>query len=183
MGKRMPKLTQRLIDFIKKQPLYFVATAMEDGRINISPKGLDSFRVIDENNVLWLNLTGSGNETAAHLKYQKRMTIMFCAFEGAPLILRLYGKAKAYHGYDDFWQRHIGLFPKSEGKRQLIHMSIELVQTSCGFGVPLMDFKQERTELVDWAKNKGEDGLREYWESKNSISLDGYPTNIFKQNP
>ncbi|MEM9142399.1 MAG: pyridoxamine 5'-phosphate oxidase family protein [Bacteroidota bacterium] len=176
----MSKLSTRHIEFIKNQHVFFVATAMKDGRINVSPKGLDSFRVLDENTVLWLNLTGSGNETATHLMHVDRMTLMFCAFEGPPLILRLYGMAKAYHHYDDFWKEHIVQFPKSEGKRQLIYMHIDLVQTSCGFGVPLMDFKSERHELVEWAADKGEEGLRDYWKKKNTISLDGHSTNILK---
>ncbi|WP_422084010.1 pyridoxamine 5'-phosphate oxidase family protein [Ulvibacterium sp.] len=178
MGKRMSRLTPRLIDFIKKQHLFFVATAMKDGHINLSPKGLDSLKVIDENRVIWLNLTGSGNETATHLMHNERMTIMFCAFEGPPMILRLYGLAKAYHQYDEVWEENIGLFPDMIGARQLINMQIELVQISCGFGVPLMDYKQQRQELVEWAEGQGDEGLRKYREKKNTISLDGHTTNI-----
>ena len=181
MGKRQQQLSTRLIEFIKNQKLFFVATAMEDGRINVSPKGMDSLRVIDESRVVWLNLTGSGNETAAHLKFNDRMTIMFCAFEGNPLILRLYGKAKIYHERDAKWEEYIGLFPAMLGTRQLIDMEIDLVQSSCGFGVPFMSYEGERDLLGPWALDKGEDGLLEYMKNKNSLSLDGLPTGIFEE--
>lgn len=179
MGKRIKKLTPKLISFIEKQPLYFVATAMKEGRINLSPKGLDSLRVLSESQVLWLNLTGSGNETATHLKFQDRMTIMFCAFEGNPMILRLYGSAKVFHERDAAWQDLQTHFPDTAGRRQFILMDIDLVQTSCGFGVPLMDYKAERELLGPWAVEKGEQGLLKYWSAKNVTSLDGHPTGIF----
>ncbi len=183
MGKQLSALNQRLIHFINEQKLFFVATTSSNGSINLSPKGLDSFKVMDDNRVLWLNLTGSGNETAAHLIEDSRMTIMFCAFEGPPLILRLYGTAVTYHPRHGFWKDHISLFPKIGGSRQLVDMKIDLVQTSCGMGVPLMDFKSQRHGLIDWAEDKGEEGIKEYWEKKNTISLDGNPTNIFKNKP
>ncbi|WP_425237904.1 pyridoxamine 5'-phosphate oxidase family protein [Ulvibacterium sp.] len=181
MGKRMSRLTPRLISFIKNQRLFFVATAMKDGHINLSPKGLDSFKVIDENRIIWLNLTGSGNETATHLLHNERMTLMFCAFEGPPMILRLYGSAKVYHQYDDLWEENIGFFPEIAGARQLFDMQVELVQVSCGFGVPLMDYKQQRKELVEWAEEQGEEGLEEYREKKNTTSLDGHITDILSK--
>ncbi|MCW5517377.1 pyridoxamine 5'-phosphate oxidase family protein [Muriicola sp. Z0-33] len=180
MGKQLRKLTPRLSEFITSQKMFFVATAMADGKINLSPKGMDAFKVIHENKVLWLNLTGSGNETAAHLKYSERMTIMFCAFEGPPLILRLYGKAKAYHKRDKGWDEYISLFPHYSGSRQIIEMDVELVQTSCGFGVPFMDYKGERDLLGPWAVEKGDDGLEAYMQQKNMESLDGLPTGIFE---
>ena len=181
MGKRLKKLSSRLISFIEKQPLFFVATAMQDGRINLSPKGLDSLRVLSDTRILWLNLTGSGNETATHLKFHDRMTIMFCAFQGPPMILRLYGKAEVYHAHDSEWSELVKYFPETTGSRQLIVLDIDLVQTSCGFGVPLMDYKGERELLGPWAEEKGEDGLRAYWTEKNVTSLDGHPTGIFKE--
>jgi len=180
MGKRLEKLTPTLIDFISDQKLFYVSTAMEDGHINLSPKGMDSFRVVDEDRVLWLNVTGSGNETATHLQFNDRMTIMFCAFEGKPMILRLYGTAKVYHKRNEFWKKHIQLFPKIAGGRQLIDMSIALVQTSCGMGVPYMDYRGERNQLNVWAEKQGKNGLVDYMETKNTISLDGHPTGIFK---
>ncbi len=179
MGKQLARLTERLQGFITRQKIFFVATSARDGRINLSPKGMDSFRVVDEKKVLWLNLTGSGNETAAHLKHDGRMTIMFCSFEGPPLILRLYGRATAYHPRDSFWTENIKRFPRLAGSRQLIEMNIELVQTSCGMGVPLMDYQEERHQLDAWAEEQGEKGLKEYQEMKNARSLDGLDTGIF----
>lgn len=178
MGKRLDKISSRLISFIEGQKIFFTGTAMEDGRVNVSPKGMDSLRVLDPNRVMWLNLTGSGNETAAHLLQKNRLTVMFCAFEGPPMILRLYGSAKIYHVGDPEFEEHIGKFPDIAGSRQLIDMQVDLVQTSCGFGVPLMDFQGERGVLDKWAEEKGEEGVRQYWKEKNTISLDGHPTGI-----
>ena len=180
MGKRLKKLTPRLIEFIGAQKMFFVATAMEDGTINLSPKGMNSLKVLGESEVIWLNLTGSGNETATHLSYNNRMTIMFCAFDGPPMILRLYGKARAFHKRDAEWAGHIGLFPEYSGSRQIIALEIEMVQTSCGFGVPFMDYKGERDLLGPWADEKGQEGLQHYMEQKNTTSLDGHPTGIFE---
>ena len=180
MGQRYEGLNPQLTQFIEKQPLFFVATAREEGHINLSPKGMDSFRVLGPQQIVWLNLTGSGNETAAHLLANSRMTIMFCAFEGKPLILRLYGQAKAYHERDPEYQAHIGRFATDVGARQIILMDIELVQTSCGYAVPLMEFKEERTILTKWADKKGREGIQKYWADKNQISLDGHETNIFE---
>ena len=155
-----------------------MATAMAEGTINLSPKGMDTFRVIGPNRILWLNLTGSGNETATHLQYHDRMTIMFCAFDGNPLILRLYGKAKVYHERDDFWLEHIDMFPEIAGSRQLIDMEISMVQTSCGMAVPILEFKEERELLKIWAEKKKPGDFPKYFEEKNSISLDGHHTGI-----
>jgi len=115
---------------------------MAEGRVNVSPKGMDTLRVLNANQVAWVNLTGSGNETATHLEHSDRMTIMFCAFEGKPLILRLYGTAKAYHEWDREYGEYIGLFPDIAGKRQIIVMDVDLVQSSCGYAVPLMDSRK-----------------------------------------
>ncbi|MGB5237267.1 MAG: pyridoxamine 5'-phosphate oxidase family protein [Flavobacteriaceae bacterium] len=179
MAQRFERLTKAHIEFIKKQKVFFVATGMGEGRINLSPKGMDTFKVLDPDRILWLNLTGSGNETATHLQYNDRMTIMFCAFEGKPLILRLYGSARAYHERDDFWKKNIHRFPEISGRRQLIELNIQLVQTSCGMAVPLMEFKQERDLLKIWAEKKGKKGLEDYYHQKNTTSLDGHPTGIF----
>ncbi len=178
MGKQMDQLTPTLIDFIEDQKLFFVATAMESGRINLSPKGLDSLRILNENNVVWLNLTGSGNETAAHLKHQNRITLMFCAFVGDPIILRLYGTAEVHHKESPFWKANIDLFPKIAGARQLVDVKVDKVQVSCGMGVPIMEYKNQRQSLVDWAEKQGDDGLKKYWEKKNTVSIDGHPTGI-----
>ncbi|WPP50360.1 pyridoxamine 5'-phosphate oxidase family protein [Catalinimonas niigatensis] len=180
MGKQLEKLSPELEKFIQKQNIFFVATAMSDGRVNLSPKGMDTFRVLDSKRVMWLNLTGSGNETAAHLKESNRITVMFCAFEGKPLILRLYGTAKTYHPRDEEWGLYIHLFPDLAGSRQLIDIHVELVQTSCGMAVPFMEYQGEREELKFWAEKKGEARLKEYWKEKNTSSLDGQPTGILE---
>ncbi|NAY93276.1 pyridoxamine 5'-phosphate oxidase family protein [Muricauda sp. JGD-17] len=177
MGRQLKALTSALIDFINNQKLFFVATAMEDGTVNLSPKGLDSLRVINENRVIWLNMTGSGNETAIHLSHKNRITLMFCAFEGNPLILRLYGKASVCNYNDSEWTKHIDLFPTTPGARQLIDVQIEKIQTSCGMGVPLIEYKEDRRELLAWAEDKGIDGLEKYWEIKNTNSIDGFQVN------
>jgi hypothetical protein len=179
MGKKVEQIFPETIEFIERQKMFFVATAMNSGIVNVSPKGMDSFRVINPNRVMWLNVTGSGNETATHLQENNRITIMFCAFEGKPLILRLYGKAQVYHQRDKEWNEYIDLFPKLVGARQIVDIDVEIVQTSCGMAVPFMDFKQERTELNTWAEKQGEEGLKEYWKKKNTISFDGHPTGIF----
>jgi len=178
MGKRYNSIPDKIIDFIEKQKIFFVGTAEKKGRINVSPKGGDTFRVIDENHIMWLNLTGSGNETAAHLAEQDRMTVMFCAFEGKPMILRLYGHAKIYNRADKRFAQYISLFPEIPGSRQIIDMRVDLVQTSCGMAVPLMDYKSDREELNKWAQKKGPEKLQRYREEKNTISIDGKIINI-----
>jgi len=178
MGKQFNNIEPNLMEFIKKQKMFFVGTAASTGLVNVSPKGLDTLRIIDENRVVWLNLTGSGNETAAHLLQNNRITIMFCAFEGRPLILRLYGTAKIYHAKDTAWSDHIHLFPDILGARQIMDIQVDMVQTSCGFAVPLMDFKEERSQLTKWAEHKGEDGVKAYQQEKNKQSLDGFPTGL-----
>ncbi len=180
MGRKTEQILPENKEFIEKQKIFFVATAMSSGTVNLSPKGMDSFRIIDQNRVIWLNVTGSGNETATHLQENDRITIMFCAFEGNPLILRLYGKAKTYHQRNSEWAEFINLFPKLAGARQIFDISVETVQTSCGMAVPFMDFKKERDELTKWTHKQGEEGLKEYWEKKNTISFDGHSTGIFE---
>ena len=176
MGKLFQTLEERHIEFIRQQPLFFVATAPKEGRINLSPKGLDALRVIDDQHILWLNLTGSGNETAAHLLEDSRMTLMFCSFGEKPLILRTYGRATALHPDDDAWSDPSPHFAENIGARQIISLTIELIHTSCGFGVPRMTFDGHRELLDQWIEKKGEQGIRDYWEEKNRISLDGNPT-------
>lgn len=179
MAKFLTEITPKLKDFIEAQHVFFVATAAREGRINLSPKGLsDTFRIISPSKVLWLNLTGSGNETAAHLLKNDRMTIMFCSFDSKPLILRLYGEAKIYHQKTAEFQKNRHLFPDIPGARQLVEMIIDSVQTSCGFAVPFMDFKEERQQLNSWAEKKGKAGIEAYWEAKNTKSIDGFETRI-----
>jgi hypothetical protein len=178
VGQRFSSIGDKHRAFIGAQKLFFVATAARNGRVNVSPKGLESLRVLDASTVVWLNGTGSGNETAAHLLDTPRMTLMFCAFEGNPLILRLYGEAVAYHPRDREWNDLIGLFPALQGSRQIFKLHVELVQTSCGFGVPLFSYEGDRELMHSWAARKGEDGIQTYWEEKNRLSLDGQPTRI-----
>jgi hypothetical protein len=182
MGRQFQQISKAHREFIAGQKIFFVATAMEEGRINLSPKGIDTFRVVDGNRVVWLNLTGSGNETATHIQHVNRMTLMFCAFEGPPKILRLYGKARAFHPGDSEFKEMLTLFPEIPGTRQFVEMEVELVQTSCGMGVPLMEFQGNRNDLILWAREKGEEGLRDYREQKNTTSLDGLPTGIHGRN-
>ena len=178
MAKFYKKLTSRLETFIKNQKIFFVATAPEEGRINLSPKGMDSLRVINDNRILWLNVTGSGNETAAHLLENDRITLMFCSFEGAPNILRIYGKGRAIHPNDHDWNEVISLFPKIPGTRQIFDIAVESAQTSCGMSIPFYEYKGEREQLNDWAKDKGDTGIKEYWQDRNLTSIDGKPTGL-----
>ena len=178
MGKQYDHIPERQQKFIAAQKLFFVATATADSKINLSPKGMDSLRVLDNKRIVWMNLTGSGNETAAHLLKNNRITLMFCAFEGAPLILRIYGKAKSHHPRDTTYRDLIDLFPKTPGARQVIDIDVEMVQTSCGTAVPYYEFKEERNQLKQWAEEKGQDEIEEYWRERNSTSLDGKPTGI-----
>jgi Pyridoxamine 5'-phosphate oxidase len=178
MGKRYTELQPDQTAFIAQQHLFFVATAPVTGRVNLSPKGMDALRVISPTRILWLNLTGSGNETAAHLAHDPRMTLMWCGFEKRPLILRAYGTARAIHLNHVDWSALAAHLPDQPGARQIMDVTIDLVQSSCGFAVPFMDFAGERTVLHDWALDKGEDGLRDYWRTRNTETIDGAPTGI-----
>lgn len=178
MATQFPAITDRHRTFIENQHLYFVATAARDGRVNVSPKGLDSLRVLGPNRVVWLNGTGSGNETAAHLLDLERMTLMFCSFVREPLILRLYGTARAVHDGDPDWDELVTLFPPMLGARNVFDLDVELVQTSCGYGVPLYQFDGQRELMNTWAAKKGVDGLRAYQQDRNRVSIDGFPTGL-----
>jgi hypothetical protein len=182
MGKRHHQLADDHIDFIARQKLFFVATATADSRVNVSPKGMDSFRVLGPTRVAWLNVTGSGNETAAHVQHDPRMTILFCAFEGAPLILRLYGTATAVHRKDPEWASLFPLFTPLPGARQIFDLAIDLVQTSCGMGVPTFAYEGDRELLSDHWTRKGDEGLKRYWAEKNQVSIDLIPTRIVERN-
>jgi len=178
MAKFYPTFTDDLIDFIRAQRMFFTASAAPDGRINLSPKGLQTLRILDPSRVAYLDLTGSGAETAAHLIADGRLTIMFCSFEGEPLILRLYGRGRLVRPEDASWAALAREFPPIPGARQIVLLEIESLQTSCGFGVPRYEFSGEREELVNWAVKKGEDGLRAYRAEKNRQSIDGLPTDL-----
>ncbi len=178
MGKQLESISKNLQDFIEKQQMFFVGTAATDGRVNVSPKGLDSLRVLNPNRVIWLNSTGSGNESAAHILENPRMTIMFCAFEGAPLILRLFGKARAIHPRDTEWSELYAKFNPITGARQIFMLEVDLVQTSCGMAVPLFDFNAQRSELTDYWEARTPEQLTAYQLEKNVSSIDGFPTQI-----
>ncbi len=178
MPKFLPVLSTALTDFIAAQQLFFVATADVDGRVNVSPKGLDTLRVLAPNRIAWLNLSGSGNETAAHLLATNRMTLMFCSFEGAPLILRVYGTATTVHPGDAAWRELSGLFESYPGARQVFDMQIESVQTSCGYAVPLYDFVGQRSKLLESPRWQSEAETRDYWKTNNTTSIDGKPTGM-----
>ena len=183
MGKQYGAISQIHQTFIKEQKMFFVGTAGCEGRVNISPKGMDSLRVLGADRVAWLNVTGSGNESAAHVAQNARMTLMFCAFEGRPMILRLYGEAEVVHPRDAAWSDFIDLFPDLPGTRQIFDLRVDLVQTSCGMSVPYFDYVEQRDDLKVWAERKGEAKLEAYWREKNEMSLDGKPTYLFEDAP
>jgi hypothetical protein len=177
MAKTLESITPALRRFIAAQPLFFVATAplAPEGHINLSPKGLDCFRVLSPHSVAYLDLTGSGNETAAHLLENGRITFMFCAFQGAPKILRLYGEGRSVLPDDEGWGELRDLFPAYPGVRQIVVADVTRVQTSCGFAVPLMEPVGQRDALLNWAERKG-DAIAGYQLKENTRSLDGLPT-------
>jgi hypothetical protein len=179
MGKFFQQLTPAHREFIAQQKVYFIATAADQGRVNVSPKGYDSFRVLSPSRVGYLDLTGSGAETAAHLAQNGRATVMFCAFEGDPLILRLYGRGSSVQPHDDAWTQLRPLFgPPLAGERQLVIIEVDSVQTSCGFGIPLFEHAGDRDTLIDWAEKKGPAGVAAYQAEKNAVSIDGLPTHL-----
>lgn len=180
MGKFHETIKPAHKEFIEKQHIFFVSTAplSENGRVNLSPKGLDCFRVLGENKVAYMDLISSGNETSAHTLENGRITFMFCSFDKEPLIMRLYGKAFTVLKNSEKWDEYAVNFEIYPSTRQIIVAEIDLVQTSCGFGVPFFDYKGERDIHFKWADQKGEDGLKAYIQEKNLISLDGLPTDI-----
>ena len=177
MADRFSTLRPDLAQWWCEQPMFFVATAPSGnaGHVNVSPKGLDTFRVLGDNRVAYLDLTGSGVETIAHLRDNGRITLMACAFNGNPRISRIYGQGTVHPvgtaGFDELASE----FPDLPGRRSIIDVAIERVTTSCGYAVPLMDLVDDRDRLLDWAKGKGEDGIVAYWENKNAESIDGLP--------
>ncbi|MBL4728962.1 MAG: pyridoxamine 5'-phosphate oxidase family protein [Gammaproteobacteria bacterium] len=181
MAQRFDEMNPGHIAFIEHQKLFFVGTAANDGTINVSPKGWDSLRILGPNRIVWLNITGSGNETAAHLAQNERMTMMFCAFDGNPKILRLYGKAVVAHPRDEQWAELAKLFKPHKSARQYVDFEIDLVQTSCGYGVPFYDFTGERDNMDRWLASKDDEGIEDYWREKNQLSIDGQPTHIIEE--
>ena len=179
MAKFYEAITDEIRDFIAAQKVFFTATAPREGRVNLSPKGLDTFRVLDDKTVGYLDLTGSGNETAAHLADDGRLTIMMCSFDAKPVILRLYGRGQAVRPRDAEWANLRPHFPEMPGERQIILLHIESLQTSCGFAVPVLGVPEERPLLLQWSEKKGTEGVAQYQREKNQVSIDGLPTHLF----
>jgi len=180
MARFYPALEARHRAFIAAQKIFFTATGTATGRLNLSPKGMDSLRVLADDRVAYLDLTGSGNETAAHLKHDGRMTLMWCSFDAEPLILRTYGRGRAVRRQDAEWSTLRAHFPSLPGERQLIVLDIESVQTSCGYAVPTFTYGGERDTLARWVEKKGPAGLLGYWREKNLTSIDGLATGLLE---
>ena len=183
MAKLYDTITDELADFIRAQPLFFVASAPlnPSGHVNLSPKGLDCLRILSPRQIAYLDLTGSGNETSAHLAENGRITFMFCAFEGPPRILRLYGHGRVVLRTTTGWDMAVSHFPHYPGMRQIIVADITRVQTSCGFAVPRMDYVAQRDAAIRWAETKGEQGIADYQRDKNMTSMDGLCTPLGEQ--
>ena len=176
MGLGWRTIPDDMRTFIEAQKLFFVATAPQDGRVNLSPKGLDTLRVLDERTVTYLDLTGSGNETAAHVSENGRMTMMFCAFSDPPMTLRLYGRAELVRPDHPEWTALRAPFPDMPGIRQIFRLNVESVATSCGWSIPVVVEMQERDELVKWAGGQSEDEIEAYRLANNVVSIDGLST-------
>jgi hypothetical protein len=181
MGKHFSSIAPEHREFIERQHIFFNASAAGEGRVNLSPRDVASLRVLDANSVIYLDLTGSGNETAAHLIADGRLTLMFCAFEGAPLVLRLYGHGRIISRHSDEYNTLLADYYQNNeppGARQILHLSVDSVQTSCGMNVPFYEYVGERDQLIRWAQVRGEAALEEYRRQKNTRSIDGLPTGI-----
>ena len=179
MAKVLPSIDADCRAFIARQRVFFAASTAPGARINLSPRGTDLFAVLDDLTVAWLDKTGSGAETAAHLKDDGRLTLMFCAFDGPPNILRLYGLGESLRrksaAYCTVLESAFGGVEPA-GARQIVRLRVDRVQTSCGYGVPLFEYRGERPSLDNWARAKGEAGLEAYRREKNAVSIDGLPT-------
>ncbi len=180
MGTKFDSINKKHKEFIQKQKMFVIGSAGADGYINVSPKGMDSFKILDENHVVWMNFSGSANETSAHVQENARMTVMFNSFDEKPLILKLYGQAQVIHERDDSWDEMKSHFKEFFGIRQFFKMEVELVLTSCGYGVPKYEYAGDRDLLEPWAKRKGEKGIKEYWEKNNTKTLNGKDTKIME---
>jgi len=178
MADFFPALEPKHEEMLANAPMYFVATAAPTGHVNLSPKGLDTLRILSPSRVAYLDLTGSGNETAAHLLQSNRITLMACSFTRTALILRIYGTARSIQPGQPEWSELIALFPQITGTRQIFDIAIETVQTSCGYGVPQMELVAQRDTLVKWAKGKTAQELEEYRATNNLSSIDSFPTGL-----
>jgi hypothetical protein len=178
MGQTSSTIDEKTRQFIQAQKMFFVASAPLDpqGHVNLSPKGLDTFRVLSPTTVAYLDLTGSGVETIAHLRENGRIVVMFCAFEGPPNILRLYGRGRVVEIHEPEFESLKSHFGRSyDGERAIIVVELSRVSDSCGFAVPRLKYERDRGQLVAWAHKKGADGLKKYRQEKNRVSLDGLP--------
>ena len=177
MSRVLDGISAELAAFLEAQPVFFVATASSDpdGLVNCSPKGLDTFRVLDDHTVAYLDLTGSGVETIAHLRDDGRITLMFCAFTGRPDIVRLHGRGRFVAADDPAAAEHLARFPDLPGARAVIVVDVERVSSSCGYAVPRLTLDAPRADLVRWAEKKGPEGLERYRRTKNATSVDGLP--------
>lgn len=178
MSNFYDEIDAQMREFIEDQSLFIVATAPVDGRVNTSPKGMDTFRVLDGNRVIYLDLTGSGNETASHVMQNGRITFMFMSFARRPMILRLYGTGKVVQPADEGWDALADHFDEMPGARQIFDVEVSSVQTSCGYGIPEYEMRKERPTLRKWSAAKGLDGMTAYWQEKNLESIDGLPTGL-----
>jgi hypothetical protein len=177
MGKTYREIDQNLRAFLEAQRIFFVATAPLDasGHVNLSPKGLDSLRVLAPNAVAYLDWVGSGVETIAHIRENGRIALMFCAFEGAPKIVRLHGRGEVIEPLDDKWNALRSLFPSTAAGRAIIRVAVHRISDSCGFGVPTFAFEGQRAHLPEWTARKGEVDLRQYQRETNAVSVDNLP--------
>jgi len=177
VGKNYDTINDSLKDFIQRQQMFFVATAplSKSGTINLSPKGLDSLRILDDQTVVYADFVGSGIETLAHVKENGRIVVMFCAFEGPPKIVRLHGLGEAIEPSHKDFQQLCSQFPEYPGLRCFIRIRCDRISDSCGFGVPLYDYVGQRSQLIDWAVSKGVEGVAKYQMKENARSLDGLP--------
>lgn len=182
MGKTFDHITEEIHDFITQQHVFFVASAplAGDGHVNVSPKGMDTLRILSPQRVAYLDVTGSGNETSAHIAENGRLTLMFCAFNGAANIVRLYGTGHTILKGGVDWEQWLTHFTPLAGMRQIIVADIHRVSTSCGYGVPLFDFKADRDTLVKYWGQRDDEKLQAYHQSKNMTSIDGLPTPLGK---
>lgn len=176
MGRVTDSIDEATACWIEQQHMFFVGSAPSDaGHVNLSPKGLDSFRILDDHTVAYLDLTGSGAETIAHIRDNGRITVMFCAFTGPPRILRLYGEGAVVRPDDASFAGLAGKFPQRRAVRSIITVAVDRVQDSCGYSVPKMEWVEDRTRLDKWADHRTDSEIADYWVEKNSVSIDGLP--------
>lgn len=182
--KLLEGIDASLAEWLRAQHVFFVATAplSAEGHVNVSPKGGDAFRVLGEREIAYLDYTGSGAETAAHLRENGRIVVMFCAFEGKPNVVRLHGRGRVVQPGDEGFDGLAALFPTNPGTRAVVHVALDRVSTSCGFSVPFMDFREDRPALDKWAASRTPDEMAEYRRRKNSVSIDGLPA-LFDEVP